>query len=70
MRKLFLTAFVALSSVFMPAAAQMAAPTLYGNLIYTRSWGAEDATEAGVYSFTADNSGGVVLEYRPESTNI
>lgn len=70
MRKTLLTAVVLMSSAFSAVQAQSSAPTLYGNLIYTRTWGAEDATNAGVYSFSADATGDVKLEYRPESTNI
>lgn len=45
-------------------------PTLYGNLIYTKTWGQEDATNAGVYSFPADSGGEVSLVYKPSDTNI
>ncbi|WP_300301774.1 choice-of-anchor J domain-containing protein [uncultured Muribaculum sp.] len=45
-------------------------PTLYGNLIYTRSWGDEDATNAGIYKFLAEENPVVTLEYHPGATNI
>lgn len=67
MQKFILAAVTALAASFTASAA---APTLYGNLIYTRSWGAEDATKAGVYSFAADASGEVTTVFRPEGTNI
>ena len=70
MRKFLLSAVALLSSIVITTSAQVAAPTLYGNLIYTRSWGNEDASNAGIYKFTADASGDVSLAYRPENTNI
>ena len=45
-------------------------PTLYGNLIYTRSWGNEDGTMAGIYRFKAGDTPDVTLEYHPGATNI
>lgn len=70
MKNLLPKTLIALLAVFFTAQAQAAPPTLYGNLIYTGSWGAEDATKAGIYSFAADASGDVSPEYIPEGTNI
>lgn len=67
MQKILIAAVTVLAASFSASAA---APTLYGNLIYTRSWGAEDATKAGVYSFPADASGEVTSVFRPEGTNV
>lgn len=65
MRKILLTAVALLSSVVISATAQVAAPTLYGNLIYSSAWGSSDGDKAGIYKFTADATGDVSLEYKP-----
>ena len=60
MRKILLSAVaLALSFCVIGVADMMAAaftPVLYGNLIYTRTWGDEDATRAGVYRFNASDA--------------
>lgn len=74
MRKILLSAVaLALSFCVIGVADMMAAaftPVLYGNLIYTRTWGDEDATRAGVYRFNASNAPEVALEYHPGEGNI
>ena len=70
MQKLLSKTLIALSAALVTAQAHAAPPTLYGNLIYTGTWGNEDATKAGIYSFPADASGDVTLEFTPEGTNI
>lgn len=44
--------------------------TLFGNLIYTRSWGDEDASRAGIYSFSTAQGGDVAQVFRPDKGNI
>lgn len=65
MRKILLTAVALLSSVVISTSAQVAAPTLYGNLIYNSAWGSSDGDKAGIYKFKADDTGEVALEYKP-----
>ena len=69
MKTFLLAALAAVSAAMMPAAAQVA-PTVYGNLIYTGSWGDEDATNAGVYSFAASADGPMELVYKPADNNV
>ncbi len=73
MRKFLLSAvLLSVCAGFSGIPDMMAAlePTLYGNLIYTRSWGDEDATLAGIYRFKAGATPDVTLEYHPGATNI
>ncbi len=71
MKRMLSKTLIVFWAVFIAALAHAAPPpTLYGNLIYTGSWGAEDATKAGIYSFPAAESGDVFPEFVPEGTNI
>ncbi|MBD5303813.1 MAG: hypothetical protein HDS18_03555 [Bacteroides sp.] len=45
-------------------------PTLYGNQIYARSWGEQDASKAGIYRFRAEENAKVEAEFHPEKGNI
>lgn len=74
MRKIMLSAVALLLYFGLGGVAEVMAaaftPVLYGNLIYTRTWGDEDATRAGVYRFNASDAPEVALEYHPGEGNI